>query len=155
MIEFNNLRAALELFAQEFVNSYQDELLDADANASGELFNTLSTDIVIDDRHFEVRLNIQEYWKYIEYGRKPGKWPPVDAIRKWVEIKPVLPSAYNGKVPTTEQLAFLIGRKIAREGIQPRPLLQNTKDKVIPKYEEVIRDALEEDITTHIYKYIN
>lgn len=155
MIEFQNLRAALELFAEEFINTYQDELLDADANATGDLFNTITSNIVINDSEFVVSLNIQEYWKYIEYGRKPGKWPPVSAIRKWIEVKPVIPRAYNGKVPTLDQLAFMIGRKIYRDGIAPRPLLQNTKDKVIPKYEEIIKDALEEDITMHIYKYIN
>lgn len=155
MIEFQNLRAALELFAEEFINTYQDELLDADANATGDLFNTITSNIVINDSEFVVSLNIQEYWKYIEYGRKPGKWPPVSAIRKWIEVKPVIPRAYNGKVPTLDQLAFMIGRKIYRDGIAHRPLLQNTKDKVIPKYEEIIKDALEEDITMHIYKYIN
>lgn len=155
MIEFQNLRAALELFAEEFINTYQDELLDADANASGNLFNTITSNIVINESEFIVSLNIQEYWKYIEYGRKPGKWPPVSAIRKWIEVKPVIPRAYNGKVPTIDQLAFLIGRKIYRDGIAPRPLLQNTKDKVINKYEQIIKEALEEDITVHINKYIN
>lgn len=155
MIKFNNLQAALELFAEEFINTYQDELINADANASGDLFNTLESNIIINDAEYKVELRIHEYWKYIEYGRAPGRFPPPNAILDWIRIKPVIPHEINGKIPTEQQLAFLIGRKIARDGIKPRPLMENTKSAVISKYEHVIMDALAEDIYAHVSRGLN
>lgn len=148
MIKFNNLQAALELFAEEFINTYQDELIDADAIASGKLFNTLESNIIINDAEYKVELRIQEYWKYIEYGRAPGRLPPTNAILDWIRIKPVIPHEINGKIPTEQQLAFLTGRK-------PRPLMENTKSAVISKYEHVIMDALAEDIYAHVSRGLN
>lgn len=58
------------------------------------------------------------YMKYIIAGRGPGKFPPVDKMREWVEGNPeVLDSARQiWRDITVNQLAFIIGRKIAREG---------------------------------------
>jgi hypothetical protein len=45
---------------------------------------------------------LPEYWKYVEDGRKSGKYPPLETIKKWIEVKPVLPRPLaNGKLPTT------------------------------------------------------
>jgi len=50
----------------------------------------------------------------MEQGRKPGKFPPPDEILRWVRL---------GKIQkrsniSDESLAYLIGRKISREGIK-------------------------------------
>ena len=43
-------------------------------------------------------------------GRKPGKFPPIDVIDRWVQRKLGIPASESKSV------AFLIARKIAREG---------------------------------------
>lgn len=50
---------------------------------------------------------------YQQYGRKPGGWPPQDAILEWIKVKPIVP---YGNI-SEESLAFLIARKIGKEGI--------------------------------------
>ena len=75
---------------------------------------------------FEVIFVLEDYWWYVENGRRAGKFPPPDAIKKWIRVKPVVPRAFKGKVPTTNQLAYLIGRKIATKGIAPKKQLQQT-----------------------------
>lgn len=51
------------------------------------------------------------------YGRKPGKFPNLLAIEQWIEAKGIVPRPdQNGKSISTKSLAYLIGRKIAREG---------------------------------------
>lgn len=53
----------------------------------------------------------------IEKGRrKRKKAPPPEAIIEWMEVRNIRPDAGE----TEEALAFLIGRKIAREGIPGR-----------------------------------
>ena len=65
------------------------------------------------------KLVLVEYWglNYTEYltkGRKNGGFPPIDVIRKWIDDKGITPMDNIGK----DSLAFLIARKIAREGTE-------------------------------------
>lgn len=47
----------------------------------------------------------------LEFGRKPGKMPPTESIRQWLEQRGIQPPDISQK-----SLAFLIARKIGREG---------------------------------------
>lgn len=59
-----------------------------------------------------------DYFKYLITGRGPGKFPPPDAMLKFVQANPDILQRAKAvyKFITEKQLAFLIGRKIAREG---------------------------------------
>jgi hypothetical protein len=54
-----------------------------------------------------------DYTQQLEDGRSAGGFPPVDQIEQWIEDKGIL--AIDADI-TIKQLAFLIARKIAREG---------------------------------------
>lgn len=58
------------------------------------------------------------YFQYLIYGRGPGKFPPPQAMTDFVEANPdILERAKQVfKYLTAQQLGFLIGRKISREG---------------------------------------
>lgn len=51
-------------------------------------------------------------------GRKPGKQPPSKAIELWLQQKGI--AAQAEKNISTSSLAYLIARKIAKEGWQPK-----------------------------------
>jgi len=78
------------------------------------------------------------YSQYMEYGRLAGKFPPRQAIENWIEVKKGLPNIFYEK---KKQMAFVIARKIAREGIT----VPNERNKggVISK---VVDDFLGNDI---------
>ena len=52
-----------------------------------------------------------DYTEYLEDGRKPGKFPPIDKIKQWIIDKPIAFSDIS-----LSSLAFLIARKISKEG---------------------------------------
>lgn len=148
LIEFKNLKRVLEDYGKNLVENYQRALADYGVNASGELSKSVKY-IINDDKkgEFEVNLELLEYWKYIERGRKAGKMPPISAIEKWIEVKPVIPRPNkDGKLPTTKQLAYLIARKIGDEGILPRPILQERVDKSNDVFFRLIEEAIAEDL---------
>jgi hypothetical protein len=150
-IEFNNVESVLNDFGKYLVEEYKEQLILNDVNASDGLYNSVRYIFNKNGGTFEVSLELAHYWKYVENGRKAGKWPPISAIAKWIEIKPVLPRPMdNGKLPTTQQLAFLISRKIGLEGIAPRPLLQRSVDNVWEVFEEFIAEAFAKDLETEI-----
>ena len=112
----------------QIADLYRAALRDAGKVATGNLSN-FTFDIQQDDKYFAVIFNLQDYWKYVENGRAAGKFPNIGAIEQWISVKPIVPRAMSsGKVPSTKQLAFLISRGIAENGIKPTKALQNTID---------------------------
>ena len=134
----------LQQFGNWIIDSYRRKLYEGGSNATGLLGNSLSTTVNAEDGIYEVVLNIQEYWKYLEYVRLPCSFPNIDAIKKWIQVKPILPTPdRNGKIPTIDQLTFLISRKIAEKGIEPRYYLNNTLDEIdLTPLEEAITKSL-------------
>ena len=149
---FENLTSVLNDFGKFLVEEYKDNLILEDVNASDNLYNSVTYMVERNDKTFEVKLSLADYWVYVEKGRRAGgKFPPVSAIERWIEVKPVLPKPMsNGKLPTNKQLAYLIGRKIAIEGISPKPLLQRSVDDVWNNMREFISEALAKDLQKEI-----
>lgn len=158
---FSHTIQALEEFAEYFVEIYKQNLLSDGRYATGNFVNTIKINpITISTDTITVTLNVQEYWKDLEYGRprteKNGDGIVRKKIREWLEIKklPLEPriSQKTGKVwipKNYDQLSFLIARAIheKREGAyQGKNSLERTKEEVVNMFEEKIQDALSQDI---------
>lgn len=160
--KWTNLERVLEEYGRELRNKYQDSLINNDRIASGELLNSCEYIIQKDSYSISVSLQLAEYWKYVEWDTKPH-WPPVDKILEWVKIKPVLPnSGSDGKLPTPEQLTFLIGRKIAKEGTKGSNDLHQSIEELNNEYMQLIEEAITKDvdeastvIITEFYRNLN
>jgi len=96
--EFDSLR--LDIIAKH------DEL---GMRASGDFANSLEN---VQNR-LSISLIGNSYVEQLVNGRAPGKFPPLEEIEKWIEDKGI--QAIDISVSS---LAFLIARKIAREGTE-------------------------------------
>ena len=145
MIQFNHLQDALARYSQAIADQYKQNLEDSGRRATGQLISSVNTRVSVDGSVFEIELQLEDYYYYVENGRGPGKFPPPEKILEWIRVKPILPTPdINGKLPTENQLAFLIGRKIANEGFEGTHDLENTMETV--DYETIIEEALDQDI---------
>lgn len=63
-----------------------------------------------------------------------------------------MPRPYNGKLPTENQLAFLISRSIAKKGIRPRPIFNDSLDDVMRDFENGLEDAFTKDVENEMDK---
>lgn len=140
----------------EFTDTLKSVISSNGSNATGDLSNSINGLVEYDGKYLTVSIRLNEYWRYIEYGTNPH-FPPVDKIREWIRVKPVLPRPLaSGKLPTENQLAFLIGRKISKFGTKPKPFLNNTKEefdlvgKVYNATLELITKQLEQEITEEL-----
>lgn len=144
----------LNSLAEQLLNEYRKALKEKDSIATGSLAYDATKTIRIEGDHIAVYFNLNDYWKYVENGRRPGKFPPIDKIREWIQIKNIIPRmGPDNKIPSTDQLAFLISRKIAREGIEGKHQLETTldnNDAIINKFIERLGDLLEIEITNII-----
>lgn len=124
-----------------FVVELKNKLKANDSYANGDLVNSIRGVVKQNGKYIVISIQLEDYWKYIENGTKPH-WPPVDAIKKWISVKPILPRPLkSGKLPTDNQLAYLIGRKISKVGTKAKPFLKPTItdfDLINKVYNEVV-----------------
>lgn len=150
MSEFKHTIQAIDEFGRLIVDNYKAEL-EACNYQDGQLYRTLSYSVKMDNSSWLISISLEEYWKYIEYGRRPGKMPPVSAIENWIKVKQILPrpiTLKSGKsvVPTIPQLSFLIARKIGRDGIRPRPFFKQSFEDAKREFLQKIEEAILADI---------
>jgi hypothetical protein len=130
------------------------------AVASGTLEKSLKYRLQIKGNNINVSVyakgKASQYFLARENGRKPGKQPPVDAILEWMRIKPIkLRDKESGKFkkPTEalkRQVAFLIARKIGREGIKGWKAFDYAMENIWDEYESKVVAAYAKDFTATI-----
>ena len=147
LIDLPHVQAVMEEMAIAIRNEYQDNLIRNDRIASGDLLNNIEYEVTRGDFTYTIYVKMKDYWYYVENGRKAGKWPPIDNILNWVKIKPVLPRPNaEGKLPTPQQLAFLIARKIGEEGTEGTQDLRKATDTIWDTFEDRLYEAIDEDV---------
>lgn len=152
-MKFSRTEALLNSFAQTIVNRYKDKISEY---SSGKLYKTIDYTITSKSDSYLVTINLEEYWKVIENGRRAGaKMPPVSAIEKWINIRKILPrpiTLKSGKqrVPTVQQLAYVIARSISRNGIAPRPFMRESIEDTLNDFRSKLSAAVREDVLENL-----
>lgn len=147
LLSLPNVQRVLGEFAVALRNEYQDNLILHNRIASGDLLNSVEYVIDRDGYTYTVSLMLKDYWYFVENGRKAGKMPPMDVILSWIKAKPVLPRPNaEGKLPTPQQLAFLIARKIGEEGTEGTQDLRKATDTIWDTFEDRLYEAIDEDV---------
>ena len=152
--DFKHTMKALNDFGKVIIDNYKSQL-EAEQMNNGELYRTISYSVSTGTGGWVVSVSLADYWKYVEYGRRPGKMPPVSAIENWINVKQIIPHSMtlkSGKtvIPTIPQLSFLIARSIGRRGIAPKPLFQKSFEAAKQQFIQVIKDAITQDIKENL-----
>ena len=154
LIRWTNTKRVLEEYAVKLCNTYKDNLIRDGKVASSQLLNSIDYKVQYDDRTIWVELHLEEYYKWVENGRGPGKYPPWDdpenGILKWISIKPVIQDDRGGRLPPERQLSFLIARKIAEQGIEPGYQLRDAQREMMDEFEDKIDEAIALDVNDAI-----
>lgn len=164
-------QAAFQRFAENIIRQLQDAIRNkpisnfgtSPVDASGRLHDSLEWDFTDDG----VQILANDYIYYLEYGRKPtesgssssGSGESLyDQILKWMNAKGI----FNLNM-TQESLAFLITRKIHREGTtiwrqhkgEPSGLLESAiNDNAIADLSDELGNSLISLVTSEILKDI-
>lgn len=113
--------------------------------------------------NISAKLYAPDWFKYMIYGRGPGKQPPPDKMLSWVQKNPdIFASARNKfKYITEKGLAFLVGRKIGNEGTD---IYQGKKkgvdllgamEKNMPELKKDIAKEIKLNIVTSLQSKLN
>jgi hypothetical protein len=85
--------------------------------ASGSLVNSINYRLQDTANGINLILLADDYLKYVDKGRKPGTYPPIQAIQKWVAIKGI-----------PKQAAWAIRQNIYKFGIKPTNVIKKTQN---------------------------
>ena len=153
LLEYHHLAEVLREFADYFRNDYEQRLIGHDRYATGELLESIRTEVRAGGTTYEVVVHLRDYWKYIEDDTRPH-FPPPDALLRWVQVKPTLPRPFilNGKEVSPKSLSYLIGRKISRVGTKGTHDLADAKKTTMDTFERRVREALGHDLRDWIRK---
>ena len=121
-----------------------------------ELSKNIKFNLQVNDTLFEIEFQAPSYWKYANYGRGPGKFPPPDKIEDWIIRRKITPyPTRSGKTPTRKQLTYLISRKIAREGFKGSGFLEKSLEEQQDYWEDRIKESISKDIELEIMEWLS
>jgi len=134
--------------ANEFGKDYVKVLVDLLKNnkpypkvASGSLINSINYRLQDTAYGINLILLANDYLKWVDRGRKPGTYPPIQAIQRWATIKGI-----------PKEAAWAIRTNIYKFGIKPTRVLAKTRftletnRKYINKYEKSIVEIITKNI---------
>lgn len=146
------------------VNKAKSKFQSAGDPAASPLVAGIRPQMKIFGTQVEAYVIMPESWYWLENGRPPGKMPPEDPIIKWIVhrgIKGLPPKKVSGiknrvlrkglkqlsMEKSRKQLAFLIRRKIARDGTRKTKFFSNIVTKeVIEDLKKNLKEGYGKDI---------
>ena len=150
-MEWNHLKETMEDYTE-----YVEEAVKNNMPDYYELKNNITFFLEVNDTTFEIWFKASEYWKFANYGRGPGKFPPPDKIEKWIIRRKITPyPTRSGRIPTRKQLTYLISRKIAEEGFKGSGFLEKGLDEQQSYWEDRIATAVTLDINDQIMEWLS
>jgi hypothetical protein len=154
MDNMKELDKAIEILGEELVNKLREALRNANKNSSGNLIKSVDYKIIKQADETILQLVAADYLEYVDEGRKPGKFPPLKALDKWIVRRGIAPRDKKGKFISRASVKFLIARSIAKNGIKGIHVVRKTIEEVYSKKQELIAEAVSSDIETMIDKII-
>jgi hypothetical protein len=136
-------------WAQQVVLLAKANLIRGKKIAAGTLYN--SVEYEVDRSTGEIQFYYADEGKFVESGRRPGKFPPPQAIANWAKIKGI-PQFRDkkGRYISNDSRTFLLSRAIAKKGIRPFPFFTDALEQATQQLYNTLEDALVQDIEDSI-----
>lgn len=175
-IDFNKVEDIVYDFADNLLKDLQKNLdkkqgkFNSPINASGNLRQSINFEpLKITQFGISFQLVLDDYYIWVDQGRKPGHRPPIDAILKWISNKPLKIQSkvdlskinkkgltVKRKATTTEKItidqerrraAELIADKIERKGTSKTNFYSDVVNETrFIKFAKELSEAFKQDI---------
>lgn len=150
-IEDDGLLRVVQNWGNQLAQEMRINLRKNRSNASSTLDGSIIAIPTPTTKGFSIKVEMEDYWKYVEDGRRAGKMPPIQSIYEWIMVKRSMQSKIKNatnRISATRSLAFVIARKIGAKGIKAKPFVQPalkkvTIDTLLERMQEYIADSLE------------
>ena len=123
-------------FGDDYVRVLAKELRSAGKSASGKLIRSLDYRLSDEAGAIHFIFDANDYFTYVDEGRRPGSYPPIQALDKWARIKGISKTA-----------VFAIAKSIYKFGIKPANIFEKSQRKAM---NGKIFDDLEDNIGDNV-----
>ena len=134
-------------WGNELIAQMQNRLRSNKTNASSSLSQSIEPRIKqASADNLRLTILMEDYWQYVEDGRRAGKMPPIKNIYEWIQNKrPVQQKIAQSpdRIAATKSLAYVIARKIGQKGTKAQPF-------VTPSLKQVTTQTLAQRIGRYI-----
>ena len=164
-------------FGKYIVQQARSNLTKAKKNVTKELYNSIQFKIVREGNDFVLQFYMLDYGAFVDKGvsgnkkiqeyrtwdgrtiespfKYKDKQPPPDILSKWIKQRGLKPKGLGrGRDKNTgrfiSNLAFLIGKKIKRDGIKSLAFFQRPLELGMKKFPERLAGSIEEDIINNL-----
>ncbi len=131
----DNARRLLDEWGADLVADVLAALASGNNVASGRLYNSLRHEVRESIDELAVAVVEEDYGKFLDKGRRPGKQPPLDRIREWCRLRGI-----------PERAAYPIARKIGRFGTRPTNYFSGPLSVRLALLDQELPVALRDDI---------
>jgi hypothetical protein len=103
---------------------------------TGSLYNSIQSSF--DPESNKIKVKMLDYWKYVNDGRKPGHYVPLEPLVAWIKTKG-LNRDKGGKfkkIGSYRGLAARISKSIYKFGIQPTNFYDDSFDIFIKEFDD-------------------
>lgn len=156
------LSELIRKFGNEFVGALEKNLPPS-KDASGKLRGSIHVEFKFFTDTYSAEIKMEDYYKWVDKGRPPGKLPPFDAIARWVNSKKTLGrTGAKGIITKSKRLGTLgkvkkttiidkIRWGIYKRGIKPVPFFTNTmKMGFVTDFKNQVAKEYKKDIIVEI-----
>ncbi len=141
-MDFANLENILKTSLLLLSDSIVSDMNSNNSNSSSKLASSLTVDTFGTAELVGGSLSGEDYWKFFDKGRKPGKMPPISPIEKWVKNKGI------------DVSAWAIAKSIAKKGTKGTNIFTDNIDRFEKELEKSAFDALFKDLDSELDKII-
>lgn len=100
---------------------------------TGSLYNSIT--VSFDPETNKMKVNMLDYWRYVNDGRQPGKYVPLKPLMAWMRAKGMNRDPKGRfKKFNIKGAAFAISKSIKEYGIQPTNFYDDSFDTLIDAF---------------------
>jgi hypothetical protein len=107
-------------FGDDYIKILIAELRRSGKNSSGKLINSLDYRLQDSAEVLNIIFEAQDYFEVVDKGRRPGTYPPIQAIANWARTKGISQGA-----------VFPIAKSIYRFGIKPTNINDKAEQRAL------------------------
>jgi len=131
--EDDGILRIVQNWGNELIAQMQNRLRINNTNATSSLSSSISPKITSKPGGYRLTTMMQDYWYYVENGRKRGEKPPYANIYEWVQNKKEMQmkiSQSPDRIAATKSLTFAIRNVVGKRGTKAQPFISNSLEKV-------------------------
>jgi hypothetical protein len=122
---YKAVETVLTKYGESITAAIKSNLQNKNSLSTGNLYNSIQFHISFFSQTVSLGILAEDYLKWVDQGRKPGKKPPLSEILQWVKTKRLaskgLPEKKIQGLPEKQKaIAFLIQKSIGLKGTKPK-----------------------------------